>query len=156
MKRNRVQDERVAMQKQRITSEAFSFLMLFLIGATLVKQFVFQAEFREYAVEFIAFFGGCFYIVLRNIFAGNNLFEGNRKNVAIINSVIISVTVTAVTGFLHFKDFQSTSDFLIELVIAFVSSIIAVLLFYYILNKVTQRRIKTIEKRFEEEEDEVK
>ena len=59
--------------------------MIFLLISMLVKQFIFHSEFNEYAVEFIAFFGASIYIVIRNIFIGNNLYEENRlKKMALV------------------------------------------------------------------------
>lgn len=152
MKKNIIRDERVSMQKQKITTEAFSLIMIFLIGAILVKQFIFQLEFYEYVVEFIAFFGGCIYIIVRNICVGNSLFGENKKSLPIANSFIIGVTVTAVTTFLHYKEFNNINNFIFELIIAFISSTLAAYLFYYILNKITQKRIKVIEKKFDEDD----
>lgn len=152
MKKNIIRDERVSMQKQKITTEAFSLIMMFLIGAILVKQFIFQAEFHEYAVEFVAFFGGCLYIVARNICAGNNLFGEDKKSLPIVNSLVIGVTITAVTAFLHYEEFNNINNFIVELIVAFLSSTLAAFLFYYILNKVTRKRIKAIEKKFDEDD----
>lgn len=152
MKKNIIRDERVSMQKQKITTEAFSLIMIFLIGAILVKQFIFQAEFHEYVVEFIAFFGGCIYIIVRNICVGNNLFGENKKSLPIVNSFIIGVTTTAVTTFLHYEEFNNVNNFISEMIVAFLSSTLAAYLFYYILNKVTQKRIKVIEKKFDEDD----
>lgn len=152
MKKGIIRDERVSMQKQKITTEAFSLIMMFLIGAILVKQFIFHLEFHEYIVEFIAFFGGCIYIIVRNICAGNNLFGENKKSLPIVNSFIIGVTVTAVTTFLHYKEFNNINNFIVELIIAFLSSTLASYLFYYVLNKATQKRIKVIEKKFDEDD----
>ena len=152
MKKNIIKDERVSMQKQKITTEAFSLIMMFLIGAILVKQFIFQLEFHEYVVEFIAFFGGCIYIIVRNICVGNNLFGENKKSLPIVNSFIIGVTTTAVTTFLHYEEFNNVNNFIGEMIVAFLSSTLAAYLFYYILNKVTEKRIKVIEKKFDEDD----
>ena len=81
MKNNNIQDERVTAQKRKITSEAFLLVMTFLIGSILVKQFVYDASFSEYAIEFIAFFGASLYITIRNIFVDNNLFTDEIKKV---------------------------------------------------------------------------
>nr|WP_204599348.1 DUF6773 family protein [Clostridium pascui] len=98
-------------------------------------------------MEFIAFFGGCIYIIVRNICVGNNLFGENRKSVTIVNSFIIGVIT-----FLHYKEFNNINNFITELIVAFFSSTLAAYLFYYILNKVTQKRIKVIEKKFDEDD----
>ena len=75
MKTNQMNDERVINERRKITAEAYGLIMIFLLISMLVKQFIFHSEFNEYAVEFIAFFGSSIYIVIRNIFVGNNLYE---------------------------------------------------------------------------------
>lgn len=80
--------------------------MTFLIISVLIKQFVFDATFSEYAIEFIAFFGACFYILIRSIWVGNNIYscdsQGNR--LIIVNSLVIGVTITATALFLQIRD----------------------------------------------------
>lgn len=154
MKNNNIQDERVTAQKRKITSEAFLLVMTFLIGSILVKQFVYNASFSEYAIEFIAFFGASLYLTIRNIFVGNNLFPHDnqeKKKSIIVNSLVTGITITAVTAFLHFKELGNSGGLIITLVSAFVISTLVSFALYFCLNILNKRRIAKLENRFDDE-----
>lgn len=155
MKTKRIQDERVTAQKRKITSEAYSYVMIFLLGSVLVKQFVFHAEFSEYAIEFIAFFGSSFYIVIRNLLVGNHLFSmDNNKGKIILNTLVTSSTITVVLAFMNMGERGSRSEFMIQMVIVFVIAGLASLVSNYGLYKLNQRRIEKLEKHYDEDEKE--
>ena len=73
--RELIQDERTVAQKRKIASETCTLLLLALMIAILVQQFVFNVSFSHYAAEFICFFGACCYLLIRNITSGNNLYS---------------------------------------------------------------------------------
>lgn len=153
MKSNVIQDERVAAEKRKIANEAFIFIMIFLIGVVLVKQFIFEASFSEYAVEFIAFFGASFYIMIRNILIGNSPFgiDNHRKNrMMIINSVVIGLTNTVVSEFLNFKR-NGISLSIKDLIIIFIISILEVFAISFILNILSKRRSEKLENKFDDD-----
>lgn len=151
MKNNQINDERVINQKRKITGEAYGLVMIFLLSSILIKQFILHSEFNEYAVEFIAFFGSSIYIVIRNIFVGNNLYGKDKKRLPLINSLIMGASVTATLVFLRYKEFNTTNDFISESIIAFVSATLSSFVLFYITNKITQKRIKYIENKYDEE-----
>lgn len=153
MKNNKFNDERVINEKRKITGEAYVLIMIFLISSILVKQFIFHSEFNEYAVEFIAFFGSSVYIIIRNIFVGNNLYEENKKNLPAINSIIMGASVTFTLVFLRFKEFHTINDFILESLIAFISSTLFSFLFFYIINKINIKRIKYIENKYNNDDE---
>ena len=117
MKNNQINDERVINERRKITAEAYGLIMIFLLISMLVKQFIFHSEFNEYAVEFIAFFGSSIYIVIRNIFVGNNLYEENKKRLPIMNSIIMGLSST----FALASD-KATTTFLLSALTAFNTS----------------------------------
>lgn len=67
MKNNQINDERVTNIKRQIVGEAYGLVMIFLLSSILIKQFILNAEFSQYAVEFIAFLVQV-YILLLAIF----------------------------------------------------------------------------------------
>lgn len=153
MKSNIIQDERVIAEKRKIISETFTFVMIFLIGSTLVKQFIFKASFSEYAIEFIAFFGASFYIMIRNILIGNSPFgiDNHRKNrMMIINSVVIGLTNTVVSEFLNFKR-HGISLSIMDLIIIFIISILEVFAIQFVLNILSKRRSEKLENKFDDD-----
>lgn len=153
MKNNKINDERVINEKRKITGEAYGLIMIFLIISILVKQFIFHSEFNEYAVEFIAFFGSSTYIIIRNIFVGNNLYGDNKKSLPIMNSIIMGASVTFTLVFLRFKEFNTINDFILESLMAFICSALSSFLFFYIINKINIKRIKYIENKYNDEDE---
>lgn len=151
MKNNQISDERVINQKRKITGEAYIFIMIFLLSSILVKQFILHEEFNTYVVEFIAFFGSSAYIVIRNIFIGIDLNGGHKKSSPVTNSIIMGTSVTFTLAFLRYNEFNTISDFILESIIAFVCSAVPSFLFFYIINKITQKRVKYMEKQYDED-----
>ena len=152
MKTNQMNDERVINEKRKITTEAYGLIMIFLLISMLVKQFIFHSEFNEYAVEFIAFFGASIYIVIRNIFIGNNLYEENKKRLP-INSIIMGLSSTFALALLRYKEFNTRNDFILESIEVFIFTTLSSFLFIYIVNKVTQKRIKHMENKYDYEDE---
>ena len=132
MKTNQMNDERVINEKRKITTEAYGLIMIFLLISMLVKQFIFHSEFNEYAVEFIAFFGASIYIVIRNIFVGNNLYEENKKRLPIMNSIIMGLSSTFALALLRYKEFNTRNDFILESIEVFIFYILNSFLSYFI------------------------
>lgn len=151
MKNNQINDERVTNIKRQIVGEAYGLVMIFLLSSILIKQFILNAEFSQYAVEFIAFFGSSIYIVARNIFVGNDLYGKNKKILPIINSLIMGASVTFTLVFLRYKEFNTINDFILESITAFICAFVSSFLVFFIINKITQKRVKYIEKKYDEE-----
>lgn len=152
MKNNQINDERVINERRKITAEAYGLIMIFLLISMLIKQFIFHSEFNEYAVEFIAFFGSSIYIVIRNIFVGNNLYEENKKRLP-INSIIMGLSSTFALALLRYKEFNTRNDFILESIEVFIFTTLSSFLFIYIVNKVTQKRIKHMENKYDYEDE---
>ena len=149
MKNNQINDERVINERRKITAEAYGLIMIFLLISMLIKQFIFHSEFNEYAVEFIAFFGSSIYIVIRNIFVGNNLYEENKKRLPIMNSIIMGLSSTFALALLRYKEFNTRNDFILESITTFICATLSSFLFIYITNKITQKRIKYMENKYD-------
>ena len=77
--RDLIQDERTVAQKRKIASETCTLLLLALIIAVLVQQYVLNVPFAHYAAEFICFFGACCYLLIRNIASGINLYSQKNR-----------------------------------------------------------------------------
>ncbi len=103
MKRQEMQDERVAAQRRKINGEAFGILMIVLLASTLVQQFLLNAPFEQYAVETICFIGISFYVVIRYMTLGLDIFgDGKRaKTVPLVNSLVTGVIATVIHGILN-------------------------------------------------------
>lgn len=158
MRNNQMIDERVLNQQRKIITEAYILVTILLLGSMLVKQFIFHLESKEYLIEAIAFFGSSFYILIRNIFCGNNLLlqskslKNNRKKLIFLNSINIGFWITVTTVFLRKNEFHTTKDLILESVLSFTSSTLLALLFFYTINKITNKRIKYIESKYDDKD----
>jgi len=153
MKKQNPQDERVITQRRKINSEAHGILMIVLFGSMLVQQFLLNAPFEQYAAEFICFFGISFYMIIRYIMLGLNIYgEGKRaKAIPFVNSIVTGTVVTTINGVLNYAQYAERYQedgigyFLVVLAITFISATIStfvVLSFFGYLNKKKQAQIQ--------------
>lgn len=152
MKKDKIYDERIFKERRRINGEAYHLIMIFLLCSILVKQFILHAEFKEYAVEFVAFFGSSAYVIIRNIFVGNNVYRENKNSLPILNSIIIGASVTFTLVLLRFEKFPNINAFILESIMAFVWATLTSLLVYYIIKRINIKRIKYLENKYNDDE----
>ncbi|WP_097027178.1 DUF6773 family protein [Clostridium peptidivorans] len=162
MKKNLIHDERAVAQKRKIGSEACNLLLGGLIISLLIKQYVFNIPSSQYATELICLFGAFIYIVIRNIIAGNDLYEtkNNGKKSVIVSSLVGGLATCVIAGIANYarygEKYTDGSLFMITLAILFVSGTVVTLFIVssiYILN---QKRQKKIAEELDKEESDVK
>ncbi|MEA4813293.1 MAG: DUF6773 family protein, partial [Oscillospiraceae bacterium] len=110
MKKHIQQDERVLAQKRKIGSDAFNILWIGLLISVLVQQYLFNAPFAQYAVEFVLFIAASIYIVIRNLMVGNDLFRSPKGGqvIVIINSLVCGLTVAVINTILNYAKYSQT------------------------------------------------
>ena len=149
MKKQIMQDERILTQRRKINSEAYGILMIVLLASILIQQFLLNAPFEQYAVEFICFFGISFYVLIRYMMLGLNIY-GETKVIPLVNSIVMGIVVTAINGVLNYSKYaeQYKEDgigyFIAVLAVTFISATIIsfiVLAFFGYLNNKRQARI---------------
>lgn len=161
MKRQNMQDERVLEQRRKVSSEVDGILMIVLLVSILVQQFYLNAPFKQYAVEFICFFGMSIYKVVRYMTLGLDInSEGKRaKIMPLITSLVAGITVTVINGILNYTRYaehyieDGIGYFIAVLAITFISATVfcfIVVSFFYHLNKIKQDKIQ---KRLDEDEE---
>ena len=145
---NRYEDERVKLQRLKIGSEALYILMMFLLASALYKQFALNAAFKEYAVEFIGFLGASIYILIRNGFAGNNVFT-NLKNKVLYIIPIVCGLATAAASFIMNREYHLSGQniwlSMISLIVSFVSSAVGAFILVYVLININEKRTTKLE-----------
>jgi len=162
MKNNLIQDERAVAQKRKIGSEACNLLLGGLFISLLVKEYVLNVPFSQYATEVICLLGAVIYIVIRNLIAGTDLYEtkNNGKKSVIINSLVggLVICVTAgIPNYARYGDkYTDGTFFLITLAITFVSGTVFIFLTYSLLYLLNQKRQKTIAEELDKEEIDIK
>lgn len=157
MKMEKVKDERVVEQQRKIASGAYQLVNIFLLISMLYKQFILNEPFKDYMTEFIAFFGGSFYVVLGNVMKGNSLVSGNttrRKKPVLIWCLIYSVISSLTTTFLLVMQNRTRySQNQIEVIIMFFSIFIVSLLLSLGLGFLSEKWSEKITKQNETEDD---
>jgi purine-cytosine permease-like protein len=151
-----IQDERTVALKRKIGSETCNLLLLALMIAILVQQYVLNVPFAHYSAEFICFFGACLYLLIRNIIAGNDLFS--RKNAGykwvINNSLVCGSTICVITGianYTRYGDKTTSSIWLITLLITFLCGLLPAFLGFSLLHYIKKQQ-KIIDELDEEED----
>lgn len=146
------QDERIVAQKRKIASDGFSLLLLVLWLSVPVQQFVFEAPPAQYAFEFICAIVFSYYIVLRNLRVGNNLFPRDTRRLKLTTSLVMAATIAGVNSFLAFRragEFsRAASSMLVSFLAAFATSFALISLLY----AYNQRRQRQIQRQLDEDE----
>ncbi len=160
MKNQSLQDERILTQRRKINSEAYGIIMIVLLVSILVQQFLLNAPFKQYAVEFICLFGMSIYMIIRYMMLGLNIYgEGKRaRSIPLVNSIVAGIVVTVINGVLNYTKYAEHYEdniglFIATLAITFIGATafcFAVLSFLNYLNKKKQEKIQ---KQLDDEEE---
>jgi hypothetical protein len=90
MKKSKINDERIVSQRRMIQSDAYQILVNCLLISILIQQFIMNAPFAQFAVEFFCLIGIGIYIMIRNLSVGVDIWDSpsqtNKK--LLINSII--------------------------------------------------------------------
>lgn len=135
------QDERILMQKRKVHSEAFQLLIYYLLIAIVVQKFIFNAPFYQIIVELIGVVGAAFYVEIRNLLLGSDIYSTNttiKKNIikgSIISGCGCTIFLRIIAGI---TDMQILLILFLYTTISFASFSF---LFYY-LNRKKQDKIE--------------
>ncbi|MBQ8992983.1 MAG: hypothetical protein IJ085_02455 [Turicibacter sp.] len=70
-----------------------------------------------------------------------------------MNSIIMGLSSTFALALLRYKEFNTRNDFILESIEVFIFTTLSSFLFIYIVNKVTQKRIKHMENKYDYEDE---
>ncbi|EXG87426.1 hypothetical protein K413DRAFT_4309 [Clostridium sp. ASBs410] len=160
MNKKNIQDERVVAQRRKINSEAYSILMIVLLGSILVQQFFLNAPFEQYAVEVICFFGISLYMIIRYMTLGLDIYgEGKQaKTLPFVNSVVAGIVVTTINGILNYTQYaekykeDGIGYFIAVLAVTFISASISTFIVLSCLNYLNKKKQAKIQKQLDEKE----
>lgn len=94
------QDERILLQKRKVQSDAFQLLIYYLLIAIVVQKFIFNAPFYQIIIELIGVIGAAFYVEIRNLLLGSDIYSTNTTiKKSIIKRSIISGCVCTINPF---------------------------------------------------------
>jgi len=161
MKKNLIHDERAVAQKRKIGSETCNLLLGGLGISLLIKEYVFNVTFSQYATELLCLFGACIYIVIRNIIAGNDLWDtknSGKKSVVLMSLLVgLAVCVSAgIANYARYGEKYTYGTFFLTLAILFVSGTVVTFLIYSPIYMLNQKRQKKIAEELDKEESNIK
>ena len=98
---NRIQDERILLERRKIQSRAYAWIIYILIISIIVQQFLLKAPFAQYAVEFFILIGCGFYNIISNYQKGIDIWNpaGVGKKKILLNTIVsgfVSVILWAI------------------------------------------------------------
>lgn len=159
MKNQKIQDERVVVQRRKVNSEAYGILMIVLFASILVQQLILNAPFEQYAVEVICFFGMAIYMIIRYMTLGLNIYgDGKRtKNLPVLNSIATGLIVTAINGVLNYIKYEehytdNMGYFLATLIVAFISATVFTFVVLSCIHYLNKRKQDEIQQKLDENE----
>ena len=160
MKKQNIQDERLTAQRRKISSEAYGILMIALMAAILVQQFLLNAPFEQYAAESICFLGISIYTIVRYLMLGIDIYgeERQAKRSSLVNSVVTGIVVTIINGVLNYTKYaeQYKEDgigFLVTvLAITFISASVCSFILMSLLSYLSKKKQAEIQKQLDEDE----
>ncbi|WP_315970072.1 DUF6773 family protein [Bacillus tuaregi] len=109
-----------------------------------MKQFVLEAPFEDYMIEFLGFFGTTFYIIFRNTFQGNHYVQDSKKTnkqhlvTSLINSIVITIVLT-ILQIINGEEYIFGLEIFIVWIVSFSGSFGLLKLIDYINNKRIQQ-----------------
>lgn len=162
MNHQKIKDERVMAQRQKVNSEAYGILMAILLVSIVAQQFIFKAPLKQYAAEAISFFAMSVYMIIRYLNLGVNLesYERKTKSLALVNSLVTGLVVTAINGFLNYHQYadkykaDGIGYFLSMLLVTFISSSLLVFMTMLVVNDLNKKKQRKIQKKLDEKEQE--
>ncbi|MDR2909142.1 MAG: hypothetical protein LBU86_04600 [Oscillospiraceae bacterium] len=160
MKKRSTTDERTAAQLRKISSEAYGLLMITLIVAMLVQQFLLNAPFEQYAGEAICFLGMSIYILVRHLTVGLDIYGGEKraKCIPIISAIMVGIVVTAVNGISNYTQYSKhyahdgIGYFIAVLAVTFISATVLTFILQAGLAYLNKKRQANIQKQLDRDE----
>lgn len=160
MEKQTIIDERVLLQKRKIGSDGFQLLLLGLIASIIIQSYIFNAPISQYAVEYILFVCASFYVLIRNLMIGNNIFSSTKrsKNLMVVSSVVCGLTIMVINivsnyiklGDLIISDIGNT---ILTSAITFVCGTVSSFIVGLVLYSINKKRQSQIENMLNKDED---
>ena len=162
MKKQNTQDERVVAQRRKINSESFGLLMIVLITSVYIQQFLLNAPFAQYAAELTCFIGMAFYLTIRYLTLGINIYGDEKRagSPPVVNSMVAGMVVTAINGVLHYSQYapkyhtDGMGYFFAMLAITFISATVFTLAVLSSVSYLNKKRQAQIQKQLDDDEQE--
>ena len=148
MKNNEIQDERIVLERRKIQSTAYSWIVIILLISIIVQKFFMNAPFAQYAVEFSILIGCGLYNIVSNFKKGIDIWNpyAQGKKIILLNTIISGVISVILFAFLSGEPDAT------YLVSYFVSFVIFFFLFRSVMCFINQKKQEAIMNKLNEDE----
>ncbi|WP_419886524.1 DUF6773 family protein [Paenibacillus sp. B-A-8] len=149
MKTSKVNDERIVSQRRKIQSDAYQILIYCLLISILIQQFIMNAPFAQFAVEFFCLIGIGIYITIRHLSVGVDIWDSrshtNKK--LLINSIISGgICVSLLIVLAGERNVRS-------IILTFVTFTMVYFLVHLVLRNINKKRQRQIDDELSTDED---
>ena len=148
MSNNKIQDERILLERRIIQSTAYAWIVMILLISIVVQQFLMKAPFAQYAVELFLLIGCGLYNIISNLKRGIDIWNpsGESKIKLLLNTVISGIASVILFAFLSGEyGIKSLAGYFLTFVAIFFA-------FRLLMIKINNKKQKSIEERLDEDE----
>ena len=148
MSNNKIQDERILLERRIIQSTAYAWIVRILLISIVVQQFLMKAPFAQYAVELFLLIGCGLYNIISNLKRGIDIWNpsGESKIKLLLNTVISGIASVILFAFLSGEyGIKSLAGYFLTFVAIFFA-------FRLLMIKINNKKQKSIEERLDEDE----
>lgn len=141
MKKSRMNDERVVSQRRKIQSDAYQILVYCLLISILIQQFIMNAPFAQFAVEFFCLIGIGIYITIRHLSVGVDIWDSKshtNKRLAINSIISGGICVSLLIVLAGERNVRN-------IILTFVSFTIVYFLAHLVLRNINKKRQREID-----------
>lgn len=148
MKNNKIQDERILLERRKIQSTSYGWIVILLLVSIVVQQFFMSAPFAQYAAELLILLGCGFFNIISNFRKGIDIWNpaGNGKKKLLLYTIVSGIASVTLLAFL------SGNYDVKNLALYFVTFVIFLFTFRSIMIGINSKKQQAIDQKLNEEE----
>lgn len=148
MKNNKIQDERILLERRKIQSEAYGWLVSGLMISIIIQQFFMNAPFAQYAVEFFALIGCGLFISIRHFKKGIDIWNPNGEGK---KKLLLQTVVSGIASAILFAVLSGEYD-IKNLVLYFVTFLLFFFVFRSVMITINKKKQQVIDNKLNEDD----
>lgn len=148
MKNNKIQDERILLERRKIQSEAYVWLVSGLMISIIVQQFFMNAPFAQYAVEFFVLIGCGLFISIRHFKKGIDIWSPNGEGK---KKLLLQTVVSGIASVIVFAILSGQYD-IKNLALYFISFVLFFFVFRSVMITINKKRQQVIDDKLNEDD----
>lgn len=148
MKENNIQDERILLERRKIQSKGYAWIVTILLISIIVQQFFMRAPFAQYAVELFILIGCGIYNVISNYMKSIDIWNPRGDGIKkILFNTLVSGTASVILYAVLSGNYQIKN-----LAFYFVSFVVFVFLTRLIMISINKKKLQAIDKKLNDDD----